>query len=324
MNQIRSPIDPPLSQPIFSQFLIVSSIVIGVFLILKTDLYAPYILLSLFCFLIICFISLAIFYGFVRPKRKLRQPSEQFERIDWLSSDNELIVRYEKWNEKKSPLVIAIHGWQSDSSSSEYRVQPFLENGYHAVMIDLPGHGFSDGLKFWSAIECGERILAMLSQEAKNWDTNKIASVVLFGHSMGGFISLRHANRMSDLLPVPISRVYLESPMTSFPLVFKQRTSGFKKFARLISRMEMRWAYLRDGPDPDVKWREFQVPEWGIPIIPIRILQAKNDIALGPHHLELLVKNAADDWEIVIDSELQHNGKNRGNAVEQYNVWISN
>ena len=324
MNQIRSPVDPPLSQPIFSQFLIVSSIVIGIYLIIEYDLYTPYILFSLFIFIIICIVSLAIFYGFVRPKRKLRQPSGQFERIDWLSSDNELIARYEKWNEKKSPLIIAIHGWQSDSSSSEYRIQPFLENGYHAVMIDLPGHGFSDGLKFWSAIDCGERILAMLSQEAKNWDLNKISSVVLFGHSMGGFISLRHANRMSDLLPISISRVYLESPMTSFPLVFKQRTSGFKTFARLISRIEIRWAYIRDGSNPDVKWEEFQVPKWGVPTIPIRILQAKNDIALGPHHLELLVENAAEDWEIVIDSELQHYGKNRGNAVEQYNVWISN
>ena len=324
MNQIRSPIDPPLSQPILSKFLIAFSIVIGILLILKTDVYIPFILFSLFCFLIVCFISLAIFYGFVRPKRKLRRPSEQFERIDWSTADDEFIVRYEKWNETRSPLVIAIHGWQSDSSSSEYRIQPFLDNGYHSVMIDLPGHGFSDGLKFWSAIECGERILSMISNEAKNWDLKKISSVVLFGHSMGGFISLRHANRMSDLLPVPISRVYLESPMTSFPLVFKQRTSGSKIIARCISRIEMRWAYLRDGPDPDVKWNEFQVPEWGIPRIPICILQAKNDIALGPYHLELLQKNTADDWEIVIDSELQHNGKNRGNAVEQYNAWMSN
>lgn len=114
--------------------------------------------------------------------------------------------------------------------------------------------------------------------------------------------------------------------MTSFPLVFDQRTSGYRRIARIISRIDLRWAYLRQGPDPEVKWSDFEVPGWGVPSMPVRILQAEKDVALGLHHLNLLRPYATDDWEIVVDSKLKHFGKglNRGNAAEIYNNWISN
>ena len=54
----------------------------------------------------------------------------------------------------------------------------------------------------------------------------------------------------------------------------------------------------------------------------IRILQAKEDIALGHHHLELLQPHASDNWEIVIDKDLKHFGSSRGNAHSTYLRWI--
>ena len=54
----------------------------------------------------------------------------------------------------------------------------------------------------------------------------------------------------------------------------------------------------------------------------IRILQAKEDIALGLQHLELLQPHASDDWEIVIDKDLKHFGTSRGDAYSTYLRWI--
>ena len=320
---LRPPRDPREAYPIITLVVIIFLIVLFKPLFLDGSLVIK--ILFLIC-CIISFISWKIFFGFVRPNRKYRAPSFEFKRVDWVSEKGELVVRYEKWNDMRSPLIIAIHGWQSDSSSSEHRIEPFLQNGFHAILIDLPGHGFSDGMPIWTAIESGERILSMLENQASNWDYSMIESTVLFGHSMGGFVVLRHADRISKSLPSPISRVYLESPMSSFPLVFDQRTSGYRRIARFISQIDLRWAYLRQGPAPEVKWADFEVPGWGVPSMPVRLLQAEEDVALGLHHLNLLRPYAGNDWEIVIDPRLKHFGKglNRGNAEETYNNWISN
>ena len=326
MQSVRFPIDPPVSRPILTQILSSIIVLLICFLLISTSsVYRFHIFILGLFLLTICVMSSMVFSGFVRPKRKLRNPSDQFSRVDWLSKSDELVVRFEKWNDAKAPLIIAIHGWQSDSSSTEYKIKPFIDSGYHIVMIDLPGHGSSDGLKIWTAVESGERILSMLSDHANKWDESKIEKIVLFGHSIGGFVVLRHANRMSQILPMPISRVYLESPMTSFPLVFKQRTASWKLISRMLAQLDLRWAFIRDGPGSEIVWKDFEVPGWGIPSMPIRILQAKDDIALGQHHLDLLRPYEMNNWEVIIDSNLKHfgRGENRGNASMTYEDWIT-
>ena len=129
---------------------------------------------------------------------------------------------------------------------------------------------------------------------------------------------------MNSILPIPISHVYLESPMTSFPLVYKQRTKGWKFISGIIAQLDLNWAFRRDGPDIDIVWKNFEVPDWGIPTIPVRILQAQDDIALALDHLNLLRPYAGDDWEIIIDPNLKHfgRGRDRGNASEIYDKWM--
>ena len=325
MLSVRGPLDPPTSKPLFIRYFSLFVIISCAFLLISTDDFSHYIFFFGIILLTICYLSSIIFHNFVRPIRKIRSPSDHFKQVNWLSKKNELVVHFEKWNDGIAPLIIGIHGWQSDSSSTEYKIQPFIDSGYHAIMIDLPGHGLSDGLKIWTAIESGKRILSMLENEVKNWNTSKIDSIVLFGHSIGGFLVLRFADKINTILPIPISRVYLESPMTSFPLVFKQRTKGWKLISGLIAQLDLNWAFRRDGPDVDIVWKNFEVPDWGIPTIPVRILQAKEDIALDLDHLDLLRPFARDDWDIIIDPNLKHfgRGKDRGNASEIYGIWMN-
>ena len=325
MLSVRRPVDPPASKPFFIRSLSLSVIISCTFLLMLTDDFLYYILFIGVFVLPIFYISSIIFHNFVRPVRKIRTPTNQFKQSNWISKNNELVVHFEKWNDGIAPLIIGIHGWQSDSSSTEYKIQPFIDSGYHAIMIDLPGHGLSDGLKIWTAIESGQRILSMLENEVKTWDISKIASIVLFGHSIGGFLVLRFADKINSILPIAISHVYLESPMTSFPLVYKQRTKGWKFICGLIAQLDLNWAFMRDGPDVDLVWKNFEVPDWGVPTLPVRILQARDDIALDLDHLDLLRPHARDDWEIIIDDNLKHfgRGKDRGNAAEIYAGWIA-
>ncbi|MEC8721595.1 MAG: alpha/beta hydrolase [Candidatus Thermoplasmatota archaeon] len=324
MLPVRGPLDPPVSNPFFIRFFSLFVMISCTFLLTLTKDFRYHILFIGIVVLSIFYISSIIFHNFVRPIRKVRSPTNQFKQINWFSENNELVVHFEKWNDGIAPLIIGIHGWQSDSSSTEYKIQPFIDSGYHAIMIDLPGHGLSDGLKIWTAVESGQRILSMLENEVRNWDTSKIDSIVLFGHSIGGFLVLRFADKINSVLPIPISHVYLESPMTSFPLVYKQRTKGWKFISGLIAQLDLNWAFRRDGPDIDIIWKNFEVPDWGIPTIPVRILQAQDDIALALDHLDLLRPYAGDDWEIIIDPNLKHfgRGKDRGNALEIYDKWI--
>ena len=325
MLSVRGPLDPPTSKPLFIRYFSLFVIISCAFSLISADDFSHYILFFGIVLLTICYLSSIIIHNFVRPIRKIRSPSDQFKQVNSLSKNNELVVHFEKWNDGIAPLIIGIHGWQSDSSSTEYKIQPFIDSGYHAIMIDLPGHGLSDGLKIWTAIESGKRILSMLENEVKNWNTSKIDSIVLFGHSIGGFLVLRFAYKINKILPIPISRVYLESPMTSFPLVFKQRTKGWKLISGLIAQLDLNWAFRRDGPDVDIVWKNFEVPDWGIPNIPLRILQAKEDIALDLDHLDLIRPFARDDWDIIIDPNLKHfgRGKDRGNASEIYGSWMN-
>ena len=324
MQSRHVPIDPPSSIPILTRFLSLFIISLVLLLLVYSEISRMNIFSIGFFLLLICYISSRIFYNFIRPVRNVRGPSDQFKRVNWMSKNNELVMRYEKWNDNVAPLIIGIHGWQSDSLSTEYKIQPFIDSGYHTIMIDIPGHGLSDGLKIWTAVESGDRILSMLEMESANWDLSKIESIVLFGHSMGGFVVLGHADRISSVLPIPISRVYLESPMTSFPLVYKQRTRNWKLIPGIIAKLDLIWAFSRDGPEVDIIWKNFEVPDWGIPSMPIKILQAKEDIALALDHLEILRPYATGDWEIIVDPNLKHfgRGKSRGDASNIYRSWM--
>ena len=314
-----SPIDPKVTRPILTRIIIVTSLLGIAYGITQLEILLG--VLSIFL-LMVGIVSHKIFTGLVRPVRKKRSPSSDFTQCRWTSVNDSSVARFERWLDKPAPLVIAIHGWQSDSSSSEKRVGPFLERDYHAVLIDLPGHGHSDGLAIWTAVESGRNVLDMMRDLTDVWDWSQITSVVLLGHSMGGFVSLGFADQFSEALPMPIERVYLESPMTSFPMVFAHRTTGIAIIGRHISRLDLQWAFLRKGPDSKLNWSHFSVPKWGVPSMEVRILQAKEDIALGLEHLELLQPHANDDWEIVIDEDLKHFGASRGDAYSTYLRWI--
>ncbi len=90
--------------------------------------------------------------------------------------------------------VMLIHGFGEDSSIWNEQIA-FLKNDFQLIVPDLPGSGASAILRQENAgiSDYAEVIAAILAEE-------KISSITMIGHSMGGYISLAFAEKYPEQL----------------------------------------------------------------------------------------------------------------------------
>ncbi|PET76681.1 alpha/beta hydrolase [Bacillus sp. AFS001701] len=93
---------------------------------------------------------------------------------------------------KGKPIVL-IHGFMGSHAYWE-KVIPKLAEDFRVIAIDLPGHGDSTSIKEEHSIEDYADMLKDLL------DQLNINQVTLFGHSLGGYITLAFAERYSNYL----------------------------------------------------------------------------------------------------------------------------
>ncbi|MBC7628610.1 alpha/beta fold hydrolase [Ferruginibacter sp.] len=91
-------------------------------------------------------------------------------------------------------LVMLLHGFAEDSSIFDTQVN-FLKENYLVIVPDLPGIGKSEIFKKENVLltDYAEILKAIVDEE-------KIISFTLFGHSMGGYITLAYANKYAETL----------------------------------------------------------------------------------------------------------------------------
>lgn len=106
----------------------------------------------------------------------------------WQSGDR--IISYRVGGEG-TPLVL-LHGFAEDSTVWEQQ-QPLLESSCRTISINLPGSGSSTPLSDYDMENQAKCILEVLDQES-------IATCVLIGHSMGGYVSLAFAAQFPQRL----------------------------------------------------------------------------------------------------------------------------
>ncbi|SDN44462.1 Pimeloyl-ACP methyl ester carboxylesterase [Psychrobacillus sp. OK028] len=96
-------------------------------------------------------------------------------------------------DEGQGEVLLLIHGF---CGSSEYwnQVIPHLSENYRVIAIDLPGHGASEGNDKLQEIEQYALVIKDFIEELK------IEKVTMFGHSLGGYITLAFAESYSDYL----------------------------------------------------------------------------------------------------------------------------
>lgn len=93
----------------------------------------------------------------------------------------------------RGEVVVLLHGF---CGSSKYwdKVIPALSQNYRVIALDMPGHGNSDNPDQWLQIEDYAQFVMQLL------DDKKIERATIFGHSMGGYITLAFAERYPDRL----------------------------------------------------------------------------------------------------------------------------
>jgi len=85
--------------------------------------------------------------------------------------------------------LVFVHGWSCDRGYWEAQVED-LSPDFRVVTIDLAGHGDSGSERTdWSVEAFGRDVEAVV-------DDLGLESVILVGHSMGGFVALEAARRM--------------------------------------------------------------------------------------------------------------------------------
>jgi pimeloyl-ACP methyl ester carboxylesterase len=114
---------------------------------------------------------------------RLREPAEGAARIA-IAPDG-VHVQYRVYGSGE-PALVFIHGWSCDSNYWREQV-PAFKRKYTLVMVDLAGHGGTDGNRTdWTIARFGQDVATALSAVP-----NK--QLILVGHSMGGPVAIEAA-----------------------------------------------------------------------------------------------------------------------------------
>lgn len=102
--------------------------------------------------------------------------------------------------EGTNETVVIIHGLGEHIGRYERLVNLLVNEGYSVIGFDLPGHGKSSGKRGHTSIEDVLNVIDEITKE-----TN---SFILFGHSLGGLISIRY----TETRPNRVKKLIVSSP----------------------------------------------------------------------------------------------------------------
>jgi len=114
-------------------------------------------------------------------------------------SVNGRTLSYRSTGEGRPPVVL-VHGFGEDSRVWDPLV-PFLSS-YHLIIPDLPGSGASDASEDMSMEGMAEDLQKLVVHETATlfFKPGEPGSVVMIGHSMGGYITLAFAEKWGAAL----------------------------------------------------------------------------------------------------------------------------
>ena len=150
------------------------------------------------------------------------------------------------WGEEGRPLAVLVHG-VTGSSRTWWRVGPwFAENGWHAVAVDLRGHGSSPRMSGGEGLED----LAGDLYETVSGNLGSGAKIdVLLGHSLGALAALKLCETRGDLA----RRLALEDPPGS-DIDFEEVAVGVE--TDTVRAREAPDALEREQLDENPSWDE--------------------------------------------------------------------
>jgi len=247
---------------------------------------------------------------FITPSRDLTNINDprwqQFNFLGW--GDETLKAHFLKSEIESKDVMLYLHGYNSSLGRGESRCQHMHSMGPNIFGLDQRGFGEQKGKYEWTILKVIadielllERMPSVLGYVPENlW---------IYGHSMGGFLTIRLSAHSSGWWNKSLRGIILESPVTSFPLIIEKKLPGRAILANSWVRHILRREYQRIHPDLNIGYANAQIPFWGTPQVPILVLQAANDETLGNEHFNLLEEHYKDIAEINILHSLLHTSK---------------
>jgi pimeloyl-ACP methyl ester carboxylesterase len=195
--------------------------------------------------------------------------------------------------------------------------------GIDIVGMSMRGHGKCELRYDWTLLKVIADIEALLDAVVTRYE-NPPKQVWIYGHSAGGFIGLRLASHPSGWWAENLKGIILESPATSFPLIIESITPPFLRPIRSWIRQILRREFERIHPDLGIRYANSAVPHFGMPEVPMLVLQANTDSRLGLKHYELLMKHVDPELSTVhLLKELEHTST-KDNITRRTNLekWL--
>ena len=237
--------------------------------------------------------------------------------------------------DQSAPLLLMIHGWKSSAESVRERAEWFCERGWHALIVEMPGHGKAMSVEKWTAIRVVEHAVELMSALDSLLLPEDITEITYYGHSMGGFVGLNLSKRIDDYpWGNKIKGWILESPMTKYSLVYEDsiKRNRIPKIlhSSIQKRLFAQLSALHPQENTIHSLMQLDVPLWGLPQQPTLILQAEEDSILGRSHYDLLVSsmvNAGREGILTthLIEDLPHSGA-RINSTRNHHIeqWLEN
>jgi pimeloyl-ACP methyl ester carboxylesterase len=282
-------------------------------------------------------INLFIEYIIIQIFRKpdFQKPSIEIEPWVELDADCRGIKARAMLNrrDESAPMLLMIHGWKSSAESVRERAEWFCEQGWHALIIEMPGHGKAMPVEKWTAIRVIEHTVELMGALESLLPSEKITEIVYYGHSMGGFVGLNLSKRIDKYSwGNKIKGWILESPMTKYSMVYEGSLMHHRipkvLHSTIKKRLLVQFSALHPQEKPIHSLMELDVPIWGLPQQPTLILQAEEDSILGRSHYDLLVSSMIDAGreEILtthLIEDLPHSGA-RTNSTRNHHIeqWL--
>ena len=282
-------------------------------------IFLPYGFISIIVSLLILIKQIMLRIIFTGPMKRSPPFSDPGWDILTTSNDGSDVYGFINFHDKKSDLVVFVHGWQSSSEKYTERMNLFKSRGFHTLAIDMRGHGMAPDTLEWTAGKVINDIKALLSIV----DQSKINKVHFYGHSLGGFVCIgMHHDRHQGWWKENYGRLILESPMTAYSKIFEQMFGKLSMFSPILQKWALR-GFNKIHPELEkaLNWEDIDMPNWGLPKVPILLLQSKNDTKLGRYHYDLIVAQNLDAQSHLIET-LPHSrnrvNKERDDLIIQY------
>ena len=263
---------------------------------------------------------------FITPPRSGKTISDdrwnEFYFTGW--GEEKMKAHYLKSNTGVKDTVLYLHGYNSTLGNGETRCQHINSLGFNVIGLDQRGFGEQKGKYEWTILKVVADI-EMLLEKIPNVLGFTPEKFWIYGHSLGGFLTIRLSSHPSGWWEKSFKGIILESPATSFPLIIEKKLPGRAVMASPWVRHILRREYQRIHPDLNVGYANAQIPFWGTPEVPILVLQAANDETLGDDHFILLKQHFNEISDIHVLNDMPHTSKvdvkERRDILEK---WILN